>query len=382
MVKNETYLRKDRPSSGTTDGAPVELKNISKRFGDVVAVDSVSLQLEVGEFLTLLGPSGSGKTTTLMMIAGFETVDKGEILINGEPVTHIPPYARNLGFVFQHYALFPHMTVFENIAFPLKVRRIDPQTQATRIKEVLELVMLPGLENRMPSQLSGGQQQRVALARALIFNPLVLLMDEPLSALDKKLRQQMQLEIKHIQHNLNITVIYVTHDQEEALIMSDRIAVMNKGKIAQVASPEGIYEKPSDSFVADFIGETNFFSGTVCRSERGSSVMKTNDDIRLPLSSSVDLQNGQPVRIAIRPEKLLIRSTEKQLRHDKRPDKVSVSGTIQEVIYLGDICKYLIQIGNHRVICKELISAGHERLLPGQSVDLDWRNEDVQMLLV
>jgi len=380
MRNKKANLQKSVQFFGEGGGAPVELRNVSKQFGDVLAVDSVSLQLEAGEFLTLLGPSGSGKTTTLMMIAGFEIVDNGEIMFGGDAVTHVPPYNRNLGFVFQHYALFPHMSVAENIAFPLKVRGVDANIQKSRIKDVLEMVMLPDFENRMPAQLSGGQQQRVALARALIFNPTVLLMDEPLSALDKKLRQQMQLEIKQIQNKLNITVIYVTHDQEEALIMSDRIAVMNYGRIVQVATPEEIYERPSDSFVADFIGETNFLSGIVSQSESGRVLMEADDGICLPLPTSIDPINGQHVKIALRPEKLWIRPGSKEPQHRNETERVCLAGIIENVIYLGDVCKYSIQIGNHRFTCKQLISADHERLLPGQPVYLEWRDEDVQVL--
>ena len=224
-------------------GAELELVAVSKSFGAVLAVDDVSLSVASGEFLTLLGPSGSGKTTTLMMIAGFESATAGEILLGGRRLTHVPPYRRNLGMVFQHYALFPHMTVYDNLAFPLRTRGVTRAEADRRVEEALARVRLPGYGARFPAQLSGGQQQRVALARALVYGPPVLLMDEPLGALDKKLREQMQLEIKHIQRELRLTVIYVTHDQEEALTMSDRIAVMRQGRTVQLGPPEHLYEQ-------------------------------------------------------------------------------------------------------------------------------------------
>ena len=244
-------------------GAAVHLQGLIKRFGEVLAVNDVSLNISPGEFITLLGPSGSGKTTTLMMIAGFEIPDQGGILLDDEPIMFKPPYKRGIGMVFQHYSLFPHMNVERNIGFPLRMRKVESAEAGVRIRGVLELVKLPGYEKRLPRQLSGGQQQRVALARALVFSPRVLLMDEPLGALDKKLREHMQLEIKQITQSLNITVIYVTHDQGEAMTMSDRIAVMNDGKIEQLGAPSEIYDRPKNYFVADFIGESNFIRGKV-----------------------------------------------------------------------------------------------------------------------
>jgi spermidine/putrescine transport system ATP-binding protein len=247
----------------------VELREVSKRFGEVEAVHQVSLQIREGEFFSLLGPSGCGKTTTLRMIAGFERPDAGEILIRGQRMNEVPPFHRPVNTVFQHYALFPHMTVFENVAFGLEMKRLPREEIRRRVAEALRLVRLTGLENRYPRQLSGGQQQRVALARALVNRPAVLLLDEPLGALDLKLRKEMQLELKNLQHQVGITFIYVTHDQEEAMTMSDRIAVMNQGRVLQVGTPVEIYERPATRFVADFIGETNFLEGRLVAFEEG-----------------------------------------------------------------------------------------------------------------
>ena len=249
-----------RPKSS---GAAVVLEKVSKSFGPVIAVDDVSVTIEPGEFITLLGPSGSGKTTTLMMIAGFDHPSAGEIYIDGTPIVGVPPYRRGIGMVFQNYALFPHLTVAENVAFALKQRSVAKPEIVGRVAETLDIVRLRGYEARYPRQLSGGQQQRVALARAIIFHPRVLLMDEPLSALDKQLREELQLEMKRLHQQLGITFIYVTHDQREALIMSDRIAVMNQGRIEQAGSPSDLYDRPATRFVAGFIGESNFLEGEV-----------------------------------------------------------------------------------------------------------------------
>jgi spermidine/putrescine ABC transporter ATP-binding subunit len=260
-------------------GHQLELINVSKLFGDVRAVDNVSLGIQHGEFLTLLGPSGSGKTTTLNMIAGFEVPTGGEILLEEDNITTVAPNNRGIGMVFQNYALFPHMTVFDNIAFPLKMRKTPSANIRKLIDEALAQVKLPAFESRYPHQLSGGQQQRIALARAIVFKPKILLMDEPLGALDKKLRDHMRLEIKHLQESLNITVIYVTHDQEEALTMSDRIAIMNEGKIIQLDTPEVLYESPANLFVADFIGESNFLNGRVAEVDADTIAIETNEGL-------------------------------------------------------------------------------------------------------
>ncbi|MBM4466882.1 MAG: polyamine ABC transporter ATP-binding protein [Chloroflexi bacterium] len=249
----------------------VELKGVSKHFGPVVAVDTVSLSIGDGEFFSLLGPSGCGKTTTLRLIAGFELPTEGDVYIDGQLQGETPPYRRPVNTVFQNYALFPHMTVFQNVAFGLEMQKVSKEEIRQRVLAALEMVQLPGMENRKPAQLSGGQQQRVALARALVNHPKVLLLDEPLGALDLKLRKAMQLELKALQHRVGITFIYVTHDQEEALTMSERIAVMDRGQVLQVGTPEEIYEQPADRFVADFIGETNFLEGQVQERQAGEA---------------------------------------------------------------------------------------------------------------
>ena len=251
-----------RPASGTPArlGAPLALQAIAKRYGGVTAVDRLSLEVASGEFVSLLGPSGSGKTTTLMMIAGFIIPSSGSILLDGKNITRLPPYRRNIGMVYQNYALFPHMTVGRNVAFPLRMRGVGRDEIARRVGRALELVQLKGLSERRPTELSGGQQQRVALARALVFEPPLLLMDEPLGALDKKLRQELQSEIKRIQRETRGTVIYVTHDQEEALSLSDRVVVLNHGRIEQVGPPGELYERPRTRFVAEFLGAANFLS--------------------------------------------------------------------------------------------------------------------------
>lgn len=281
----------------------VELANVTKKFGDFVAVDSVDLRIRDGEFFSLLGPSGCGKTTTLRMIAGFEQPTMGEIYIKGQPVAGIPPHRRPVNTVFQSYALFPHMTVAQNVAFGLEMKKVPKAEIKRRVAEVLELVQLPQMSERRPRQLSGGQQQRVALARALVNRPDVLLLDEPLGALDLKLRKAMQLELKQIQAEVGITFIYVTHDQEEALTMSDRIAVMSDGLVQQVGEPRAIYEHPNNRFVADFIGETNFVNGLVADLGVFTTV-KIGDVPVLGTADGRQLDVGQPVTLALRPEKI------------------------------------------------------------------------------
>ena len=247
-----------------TNEAHVEFRGVSKTYdGQKFVVQGLHLAVRQGEFLTLLGPSGSGKTTSLMMLAGFEAPSAGEIRISGQPVQGLPPHKRNIGFVFQDYALFPHMTVGRNLAFPLKVRGIDAAEQARRVREVLKIVRLEGFEARSPDKLSGGQRQRVAIARSLVFEPTLVLMDEPLAALDRRLREELQLEIRRIRQNLQITVVYVTHDQQEAMVLSDRVAVFNRGRIEQVAPPEILYEEPERAFVAQFIGDNNLLKGRI-----------------------------------------------------------------------------------------------------------------------
>jgi putative spermidine/putrescine transport system ATP-binding protein len=348
-------------------GARLELIGLTKVYGDVVAADQVTLDIAPGEFITLLGPSGSGKTTTLMMVAGFVLPTSGQILLNGEDIAFRPPHKRNIGMVFQNYALFPHMTVAENIAFPLKMRKWSREQIRQAVREVLQLVRLPGFEERYPRQLSGGQQQRVALARALVFRPPVLLMDEPLGALDKKLREEMQLEIKHIQESTNITTIYVTHDQEEALTMSDRIAVMNAGRIEQVGTPRELYEQPVSQFVADFIGESNFLSGRVERGD-GHLYLVTQEGWRVVIPVSDSLRPGEQVSVALRPERIVI--------GDGSGDNV-VEGTIEEIIYVGEATKFRVRLEHDRwLTVKQPSRLETMRWRRGDRVRLSWSAAD------
>ena len=358
-----------------TDGVSaghLELVGLSRHFGDTLAVDRVSLTILAGEFVTLLGPSGSGKTTTLMMIAGFVRPSAGEIHLAGRPITRTPPYRRNVGMVFQNYALFPHMTVFNNVAFSLEMRGIRKREIAGRVGEALDLVKLAGYEGRLPRQLSGGQQQRVALARALVFNPPVLLMDEPLGALDKKLREHMQLELKRLQAALGLTVLYVTHDQEEALVLSDRIAVMNHGRIEQFGRPPELYETPANDFVAAFIGESNFFEATLVDRLDARWVAETPKKLRFVVPDRDGLRLGQHVRLSLRPEKVAV-------EHGTGSD---YAGVVEETIYIGGVTKLMVRLedSDETVTLVRLNSTGLPAIRRGDQVRLGWDPADVKVL--
>jgi len=318
----------------------VELKNVTKQFENIKAVDNVSFKVEKGEFFTLLGPSGCGKTTTLRMISGFYEPDEGEIYIDERLVNGLPPEQRNTGFVFQNYALFPHMTVFENVAYGLKIRKVSKEEIKKRVSEVLSFVGLKGFEERYPHQLSGGQQQRVALARVLIINPKVLLLDEPLSNLDAKLRVYMRGELRKIQQSLKVTAIYVTHDQAEALSMSDRIAVMNAGKIEQIGSPAEIYGEPKTKFVADFMGLVNMIEGRIIKIDNSSQIIETQYGlIKSPLKEGV--KEGDKVFILIRPESIEV------VKSELKSEKGQLNefyGEIKEASFTGSHVKYTIVI--------------------------------------
>src|SRR6195952_5656388 len=317
-------------------GAAVTLAALEKRFDGVGAVRGISLDICSGEFLTLLGPSGSGKTTTLMMIAGFETPDAGDIAIDGHSVVAMPPNRRNLGMVFQNYALFPHLTVAENIGFPMRQSGVDRATRARMVGETLELVSLPGYGARYPAQLSGGQQQRVALARAIVFRPRLLLMDEPLGALDKQLREQLQLEMRRLHADLGITFIYVTHDQEEALTMSDRIAVMNEGRIAQLGRPEDLYDRPCDRFVASFLGESNFLPGIVHGFQGGDIVVAECGGTMVRAVAPSRPAAGEKVMLTMRPERL-------RFADGRCGGPLNrMRATITEAVFAGERCRYLL----------------------------------------
>ncbi|RLG50760.1 MAG: ABC transporter ATP-binding protein [Thermoproteota archaeon] len=315
----------------------IRTEGVVKRFGEVVALDHVTLSIKHGEFFTLLGPSGCGKTTFLRTVAGFELVDSGRIFFDSQDVTMLPPYKRDTGMVFQNYALWPHMTVFDNIAYGLKVRKLPKKEIEKRVKEVLKLVRLEGLESRKPHQLSGGQQQRVALARALVINPKVLLLDEPLSNLDAKLRLEMRAEIKKLQKSLGITTVYVTHDQEEAMSISDRIAVMNSGRIEQVGTPSQVYFRPRNYFVADFIGQGTFLEGQVKGEKEGYLEVEAEEGLLL-LASPSDPTNppkpGDKVIIAIRPESFKLSK-----------DTNTIKLTVYDVHFLGKSKRVLAKLG-------------------------------------
>lgn len=373
----ETGMGGMRPLERLID---VELLELTKIFENgVVAVERVSLKIQQGEFFSLLGPSGCGKTTTLRMIAGFEHPTSGEVLIEGRPMGNTPPFRRNVNTVFQNYALFPHMTVYDNVAFGLRMKGIPRDEIARRVREALQLVRLQGFEERYPHQLSGGQQQRVALARALVNRPRVLLLDEPLGALDLKLRKEMQLELKHLQMTVGITFIYVTHDQEEALTMSDRIAVMNAGRVLQVGTPVEIYERPSSRFVADFIGESNFLRGRV--TEVGSGEVTVVLDGGFPLSVRCDQPPacGTEVTVAVRPEKIRIAPAEAPEANGL------VRGRVEEVIYIGTDTFYVVRITDETVVRvrsqndRNRLDGG--QLLPvGTPVSLDWAPDAARVL--
>jgi spermidine/putrescine ABC transporter ATP-binding subunit len=352
-------------------GASVVLSDVEKHFDSVGAVRGVSLTVAAGEFLTLLGPSGSGKTTTLMMIAGFETPTRGDITIDQRSVITQPPHKRNIGMVFQNYALFPHMTVAENIAFPLRQRGIDRATRARLVFETLELVRLPGYETRYPRQLSGGQQQRVALARAIVFRPRLLLMDEPLGALDKQLRESLQLEMRRLHADLGITFIYVTHDQEEALTMSDRIAVMNHGLIAQIGTPEDLYDRPCDQFVASFIGESNFFPCVVLGIEDGMVIAESDGTMLRALAANFP-PRGETVTVAIRPERLRFADS-----HPDMPRANRMWATITEAMFAGERRRYQCRCaGGVSIVVKEPSGATSRRRAEGEHVELVWSVAD------
>lgn len=357
----------------STRGAAVCLTGLVKRYEDSVAVDDVSLDIPAGEFVTLLGPSGSGKTTTLNMIAGFTDADEGRIELDGSTIDKVPAHKRNIGVVFQHYALFPHMTVEDNVAFPLKRRRVPKAERATRIAEVLDLVRMSEYGKRLPRQLSGGQQQRVALARALVFNPRLLLMDEPLGALDKKLREWLQLEFKRIHQELGITFVYVTHDQEEALVLSDRIAVFNRGKIEQVGTATDLYECPETLFVAEFVGESNCFEGRY-RKDGGQGIVSSEQfELRGPAVTTVE---GPDAVLVVRPERVSIR------REGVNPSNGAnvLRGTVKQVIYLGSARKTEVVLSDGReLVVRESAGVG-EGPEAGQPVEAFWDPEDSVLL--
>jgi spermidine/putrescine transport system ATP-binding protein len=369
----------DDPTGTADAGIPaIELVGIAKRFhsrrGIVQAVERVDLSIGEGEFFSLLGPSGCGKTTTLRMIGGFEEPTEGQILLYGRDVVGVPPNHRDVNMVFQSYALFPHMSVFENVAFGLRRKGADDKTEIRRrVNEMLDLVQLEGKSDRRPRELSGGQQQRVALARALVNRPRALLLDEPLAALDLKLRQAMQIELKRIQREVGITFIFVTHDQNEALTLSDRLVVMNAGRIEQLGAPREVYERPRTRFVAGFIGTSNLITGTVERMDGATAVLGTTADehISVPDAAAIGAAVGQPLDVTIRPEKIIITSDRPE------PGRCSIRGRVSEVVYLGTSTQYAVRTKDGSELLVFLQNAADSRDIAERDEDvwLSWRPE-------
>ena len=354
--------------------AYVRFQDIQKSYdGESLVIKDLNLDVARGEFLTLLGPSGSGKTTCLMLLAGFEAPTHGRIILDGEPINHVPPYKRQIGIVFQNYALFPHMTVNENLAFPLSVRKRPKAEIERRVRRALDMVQLGAFGNRRPAQLSGGQQQRVAVARALVFEPKLVLMDEPLGALDKQLREQMQYEIKHIHENLGVTVVYVTHDQGEALTMSDRIAVFHDGLVRQLATPADLYERPNSAFVAQFIGESNRLAGKVTAINGRTCVVEVAGGQVQALAVAVE-RAGSRSTLSLRPERVLI---------DPAPEACPnrFAAEVRELIYHGDHTRLRVRAcGCDDFIIKLPNTRGRAPLEVGAAITVGWRIEDCRAL--
>ncbi len=343
--------------------------------GENLVVKDLNLSIAKGEFLTMLGPSGSGKTTCLMMLAGFETATHGDIRLNGQPINNIPPHKRGIGMVFQNYALFPHMTIAENLSFPLEVRKIGKSDREAKIKRALDMVEMGAFGGRRPSQLSGGQQQRVALARALVFEPELVLMDEPLGALDKQLREKMQFEITHLAHELGITTVYVTHDQTEALTMSDNVAVFEDGRIQQLAPPDLLYEKPDNSFVAQFIGENNTLEGVVKEISGDKCIVQLDDGAILDATPINVNKVGDRTVVSIRPERV-------EYNKERLQDGAhTLKAEVLEFIYMGDMFRTRLRVaGNDEFIIKTRNAPDVERLQPGQQIEIGWLPEDCRAL--
>jgi putative spermidine/putrescine transport system ATP-binding protein len=370
------HSRETRVTLEARTDAYVIFDHVQKSYDGVsLVVKDLNLTIAKGEFLTMLGPSGSGKTTCLMMLAGFETATHGEIRLSGRPINQVPPHKRGIGMVFQNYALFPHMTVGENLSFPLEVRGMARAEREAKIARALDMVQMGAFAARRPAQLSGGQQQRIALARALVFDPALVLMDEPLGALDKQLREHMQFEIKHLHESLGITVVYVTHDQGEALTMSDRIAVFNDGRIQQLAPPADLYERPENSFVAGFIGENNKLQGTL-EQLAGDKAL-----VRLPTGELIDAtavnvtEKGAATLVSIRPERV-------EFKPEMMPPGAhTLDAEVVEVIYMGDILRTVLKVaGTGGFVMKMRNTLGQARLVPGQKIKVGWHPQDARAL--
>ena len=362
-------------ASAGADEILVSFRGVQKSYdGENLIVKDLNLEIRKGEFLTLLGPSGSGKTTSLMMLAGFETPTAGEILLAGRSINNVPPHKRDIGMVFQNYALFPHMTVAENLGFPLSVRGLNRTDISQRVKRVLSMVQLDAFAQRYPAQLSGGQQQRVALARALVFEPQLVLMDEPLGALDKQLREHMQMEIKHLHQRLGVTVVYVTHDQGEALTMSDRVAVFHQGEIQQIAPPRLLYEEPRNTFVANFIGENNRLNGRLHSQDGDRCVVELSRGEKVRALAVNVGRTGDPVTLSIRPERISLNGSSEACAN-------RFSGRVEEFIYLGDHVRVRMEVcGKNDFFVKQPIAELDPTLAVGDVVPLGWQVEHVRAL--
>ncbi len=369
-----------------TIGSPAEPKrevhiafeHVVKSYdGRTQVVKDLNLEILRGEFLTLLGPSGSGKTTCLMMLAGFEALTSGNITIDGRPVHDIAPHKRGIGMVFQHYALFPHLTVGKNLAFPLEVRGIGPSERNSRVRRALQLVRLEGLEKRKPANLSGGQQQRVAIARALVFEPEIVLMDEPLGALDRRLREEMQYEIRRIHRQLGVTMVYVTHDQQEAMVLSNRVAVFREGRIEQIATPETLYEEPGGVFVSSFIGDNNVLYGEV-REVRDNDIchVTIGQDRDVKAFAGEATRPGEPVWIAIRPERVGIATSDNQYSNQ-------FDATVNDIVFMGDHLRLHVETcGIRNLVLKIPNIVGHGAVLPGDDIQIGWAALDCRALSI
>ncbi len=354
----------------------VSFERVQKSYdGETLVVKDLNLSMPKGEFLTMLGPSGSGKTTCLMMLAGFETATHGKILLDGVSINNIPPHKRGIGMVFQNYALFPHMTIAENLSFPLEVRKIGKSDREEKVMRALDMVEMGAFGSRRPAQLSGGQQQRVALARALVFEPELVLMDEPLGALDKQLREKMQFEITHLAHELGITTVYVTHDQTEALTMSDRVAVFDDGRIQQLDPPDTLYEEPKNSFVAQFIGENNTMMGTVKEIKGEQAVVELEDGELIDCKPINVSEVGEKTRVSIRPERV-------EFNKDRLQEGAhTLKAEVLEFIYMGDIFRTRLRVaGNDEFVVKTRNAPDQVRLKPGEMIDIGWLPQDCRAL--
>ncbi|MEQ9346474.1 MAG: ABC transporter ATP-binding protein [Thalassospira sp.] len=363
-------------TDGASNDAFVEFERVQKSYdGETLVVKDLNLSMPRGEFLTMLGPSGSGKTTCLMMLAGFETATHGDIRLGGTSINNIPPHKRGIGMVFQNYALFPHMTIAENLAFPLEVRKLGKAEREEKVKRALDMVEMGDFGGRRPAQLSGGQQQRVALARALVFEPELVLMDEPLGALDKQLREKMQFEITYLAHQLGITTVYVTHDQTEALTMSDRVAVFDDGRIQQLAPPDQLYESPENSFVAQFIGENNTLEGVVKEIKGDTCVIELDGGEVIDAVPVNVTKVGERTRVSIRPERV------EYNRERLHEDAHTLKAEVLEFIYMGDIFRTRLRVaGNSEFVIKTRNAPDQVRLKPGQQIEIGWLAEDCRAL--